>query len=290
MFGYVTPDKPYLTLRDFALYRSVYCGICCSLKKNYGQISRLATTYDAVFLSLLLHNYLDSDYAIEKKRCILHPIKKRTIAQPNEIDDVVCAFNLLLMYHKIGDDVEDEHKFRSKAARTAFGRAYKKAKKTYPEMDEIIRRQYATMSALEQENCDSIDRVADPFSVMLAEMTRLVLKEKFTQDIYDFCYNVGKWIYLIDALDDIDEDFKRGGYNPYLAKFDDYISREQFINTHKQEISYYLNSAIAVINDKIRKIPFAFNIDLLMNITARGLSGRTKTIMESNCKCKTMRI
>ena len=101
MFGYVTPDKPYLTLRDFALYRSVYCGICCSLKKNYGQISRLATTYDAVFLSLLLHNYLDSDYAIEKKRCILHPIKKRTIAQPNEIDDVVCAFNLLLMYHKI---------------------------------------------------------------------------------------------------------------------------------------------------------------------------------------------
>ena len=290
MFGYVTPDKPNLTLRDFALYRSVYCGICCSLKKNYGQISRLATTYDAVFLSLLLHNYLDSDYDIRKQRCILHPIKKRTIAQTNAIDDVVCAFNLLLMYHKIGDDVQDEHKFRSKAARTAFRRAYRKAKKNYSEMDAVIVRQYEKMSVLERQNCDSIDRAADPFSVMLAEMTRLVLGEKFTPDIYDFCYNVGKWIYLIDALDDIDEDFRRGGYNPFLAKFDDYVSREQFINTHKEEIAFSLNSAIAVINEKLRVIPFAFNIDLLMNITAGGLTGRTKTIMESKCKCKTMRI
>ena len=290
MFGYVTPDKPYLTLRDFALYRSVYCGICCSLKKNYGQVSRLATTYDAVFLSLLLHNYLDNDYVILKKRCILHPFRKRTIAQRNEIDDVVCAFNLLLMYHKIGDDVKDEHKLRSRAARTAFRHAYKKAKKRFPEMDGIIARRYAETAELEAQGCDSIDRVADPFSRMLAEMTELVLKEKFTQDISDFCYNVGKWIYLIDALDDLEEDFKKGNYNPYLAQFDDYDTREAFINRHGQEISYSLNSAIAVINQKMEKIPFAFNTDVLTNIVARGLSGRTKTVMESTCKCKRIRI
>ena len=287
MFGYVTPDKPYLTLRDFALYRSVYCGICCSLKKNYGQISRLATTYDAVFLSLLLHNYLDSDYDIEKKRCILHPIKKRTIAQPNEIDDVVCAFNLLLMYHKIGDDVEDEHKFRSKAARTAFGRAYKKAKKTYPEMDEIIRRQYAKMSALEQENCDSIDRVADPFSVMLAEMTRLVLKEKFTQDIYDFCYNVGKWIYLIDALDDIDKDLKKKNFNPFVSSYPEVKGKQSFIAEHKSDLEFLFGSVLYEIANGAQSVSYAFNHDLTDNILARGLMGNTKRIMECESCRKT---
>ena len=277
MFGYVTPDKPYLTLRDFALYRSVYCGICISLKRNYGNLSRLATTYDAVFLSLLLHNYLDEDYVIENKRCILHPLRKRTRVAANELDDVVCAFNLLLMYHKIMDDVADEGKFRSKAAGTAFRRAYRKAARRYPEMDRIIAARYGETAELERAGCESIDRVADPFANMLAEMTELVLKGRFTEDIRVFCYNVGKWIYLIDALDDLDEDFKRGNYNPYLAAFDDYVTREAFINRHRSEIEGYLGSAIAVVNEKLNAIPFAFNIDLLRNITACGLAGRTKT-------------
>ena len=285
MFGYVVPDKPYLTLRDFALYRSVYCGICISLKKNYGNVSRLATTYDAVFLSLLLHNYLDRDYVIEKKRCILHPVRKRTRAACNDIDDVVCAFNLLLMYHKIGDDLEDEGRLRSRVARAAFRRAYRKARRRFPEMDRIVAERYAETARLEREGCRSIDRVADPFSNMLAEMTRLVLKEKFTPDIEVFCYNVGKWIYLIDALDDLEEDFRKKRYNPFLAAFDDYADRASFLAKHREEIDGYLSGAITSINERLSKIPFAFDTGLLRNITERGLSERTTAVMAGNCTC-----
>ena len=286
MFGYVTPEKPYLTLRDFALYRSVYCGICVSLKRNYGMVSRLATTYDAVFLSLLLHNYLDEDYKIEPKRCLLHPFRKRPHAACNDIDDTVCAFNLLLMYHKIGDDVSDEGGLRSRTAKLAFRKAYRRAKQRYPELDAIVRDRYAETAALEREGCPSIDRVADPFSRMLAEMTEWVLKDKFTPAISDFCYHVGKWIYLIDALDDLAEDFKKQRYNPFLAAFDDYVTRETFINRHREEIESYFTSAMSRINQRLDEIPFAFNTDLLKNITAQGLSGRTRSVLEGRCGCR----
>ena len=55
MFGYVQYDKPNLYIKDFELYRAMYCGVCKGIGATCGQIARTGLSYDAAFLNTLFH-------------------------------------------------------------------------------------------------------------------------------------------------------------------------------------------------------------------------------------------
>lgn len=289
MFGYVTPDKPYLYIKDYALYKSVYCGLCKSIKDNYGNIPRFSTNYDSVFLSILLHNYLNKDYTIERQNCILHPLRKRSVAT-GELSKKVVSLNILLAYQKFTDDIIDgEGLFKRFLRYVILRRAYRRARQFMPRADEIITEQYALLRSLEQQNERSIDRVSDCFASMMERLCKELLGEHSCEDIERLFYNVGKWIYLIDALDDLDKDKKAKRYNPFIAAYGMPGSAEEFKRERQSDLSFMFNCIYAAIEQSFYSLKFNFNTDILSNILLSGIKSRTNMIME-NSRCTKIRI
>ncbi len=276
MFGYVKPDLPYLYMKDDTLYKALYCGICKSIGKCSGTCARFTLTYDCAFLSAVIHNILGKDVVIKREHCIIHPITKRPIAKPDDISISIGALNVILAYFKIVDDINDNG--RGRFAKLFLNKAFKKAKKHEPELERIVRENYAELSQLEKEGESSIDKIADPFANLLAQLSDELLGDKKTQDSYQFFYNFGKWIYLIDALDDYDKDVKKGNYNPFYVAY-----KAQSFNDLKkengEEISFIMSATLAGIEQSFNGLKFAFNADLIRNVSLRGTVETTKKVL-----------
>jgi hypothetical protein len=163
-------------MKDDVLYRALYCGACKSIGKNCGQIGRFTLTYDIAFMNAICHNILGKDVVIKKSRCIAHPIVRKPIAKCDEISDMLGSINIILAYYKLKDDILDENKGGLKSL--IFKKGYKKAKKSYPNIDKIVKDCYYNLVKLEKENSDSVDIVSDCFAVMLKEIS----KEVFLDD------------------------------------------------------------------------------------------------------------
>lgn len=278
MFGYIKPDEPFLYMKDNVLYKATYCGLCKSIGKSCGQCGRFTLTYDLTFLSVFLHNLSGVDLKIEKQHCILHPIRKRPIALNDGLFSRIASLNVLLAYHKVDDDVIDNNKGRLK--KLFLGGAYKKAKKKEPILNNVIEQKYAELISLEKENCDSIDRVADPFGTMMQEVCKELLKDKYSEEMARLFYSLGKWIYLIDALDDFDKDRKNGNYNVFVLSYKDVKDKKELIKEKISDLHLIFGVLMSDIIDCADKLSYNFNHDLTDNVLKNGLARQTKKIME----------
>lgn len=288
MFGYVLPDKPHMYFKDHNLYRAFYCGSCIQTKNSYGTAARIATNYDMTFLEVLLHSVLEVQPEYKELRCILDPRKKLTVTK-NDLIDKMLALNILMFYHKLTDDVVDGKK-GAKTIRGFFTGAYKKALKALPACDGIISQKYADLRALERAKCDSPDRAADPFAAMLRDCVREIVGEKYSDNLGTLCYNLGRYIYFMDALDDVDKDTKKKNYNPFLIKFCDYSGRTDFFKRHRDELAFYVNTSINTIINAYIALDLQNGRDLLYNIICRGLRTRLNQLLESEKELKRAKI
>ena len=227
MFGYVKTDNPNMIVKDTVLYKAMYCGLCKAIGKGCSQRARLALNYDLTFLSIFCHNVLDVDVKIEKQRCVIHLIRKRPIAVVDDLAIRIASLNVILAYYKCVDDVVDSKKGRIKKA--YFKSAYKKAKRKEPSFDKAVSDMYVALRKLEENKTDSIDMVSDPFGVMMQTIVGLILGDKATEDVLNFSYYLGRWIYLIDAIDDFDKDKKRKSFNVFVNLFPNILSKKQLI-------------------------------------------------------------
>lgn len=281
MFGYVKTDDQNLYIKDFVLYRSLYCGLCKSIGGTCGQKARLALNYDLTFLSAFFHNILGVDVQIEKKRCVTHWFKRRQIAKRDALTDKIACLNVILAYHKLTDDVIDNGKGRLK--RSFFKSSYKKAVKREPELDEIVKRNYQILLDYEKAGGESIDIASDSFANMIKEISMVILADKSTEITQNISYNLGKWIYLIDALDDFDKDLKKNQYNPFVKTFPNVKSKQELIKQYLQDIEYIFGELLISIANDAKKIDYKFNHDLTDNIIFRGLAKTTQAVMQP-CK------
>lgn len=283
MFGYVKTDLPNMYVKDTVLYKAMYCGLCKGIGKVCGQKGRLTLNYDLTFLSVLLHNLANIDVKIEKQRCVIHRIRKRPVAVPDELTERIAALNVILAHYKLNDDVLDSGKGRIK--RLFFNSSYKKAKGKEPELDEIVKNRYSELLKYEKSGCDSVDIIADPFGNMMQDVVRVLLTDRCTEAVKELAYNLGKWIYLIDALDDYDKDKKNGNYNVFINIYNDVADKNQLIADKQTEIVSVFSAMLGRINELTKNLNYKFNHDLTDNILLSGLNVQTKTIME-NEKCK----
>ena len=283
MFGYIKTDYPNLIVKDTILYRSMYCGLCKSLKKSCGNKARFCLNYDLTFLSVLLHNYLNNDITIEKQRCVIHWFRKQPIALVDDLTKRIASLNVILAYHKLNDDVADEKKGGIK--RSFFKSSYKKARKNEPELDRIVIDSYKKLVELEKSNCDSVDIVSDPFGNMMRNIVGVLVGDGNHEVILNLAYGLGKWIYLIDALDDFDKDKKSGAYNVFNTIYNLVESKKEFIDKNRRDLEVIFGSVLSDIIDNARLLKYNFNHDLIDNVLFKGLNVQTKKIME-NCKCK----
>ncbi len=286
MFGYVRTDTPYLFIKDDNLYRAMYCGVCKGIGATCGQTARIGLSYDVTFLSVILHNILGVDVKIEKQHCLTHCIRSRQMAEVDELTKQLGVFNTVLVYYKYTDDIKDGDRGRGK--RLWFKKGFKRAKKKYPEIVAIVRDNLAEQEKVERDKTDSVDRAADATAKMLSEFSDYALGEKATADTRKLFYAIGKWIYLIDAIDDYDKDLKKGAYNPFICAYGA-ESREALMTEQKENTAFIFQSIFCDIRESLAAIPFHFNHDLSDNILLRGLPMVTERITsgkDCNGRCK----
>ncbi len=283
MFGYVRADTPYLYIKDDNLYRAMYCGVCKGIGQVCGHASRMGLSYDVTFLSVILHNIAGMDVKIEKSHCLTHCIRSRQMADVDELTRQLGALNTVLVYYKYTDDIQDGDRGRGK--RLWFKKGFKRVKQKYPKIERIVRENLAIQETLEKDNVDSIDRAADATANMIAEFCDYALGEKATGETHNLFYALGKWIYLIDALDDYDKDVKKGAYNPFLLAYKAPSKKALLEGEYGEEVRYAFHAIFFDIRENLSKITFHFNRDLSDNILLRGLPATTKRVMcEENCK------
>ncbi len=282
MFGYVRADTPYLYIKDDRLYRAMYCGLCKGIAKTSGQKARMGLSYDITFLSVILHNIAGQDVEIKKQHCLTHCIRSRQMAEVDELTCKLGALNTALVYFKYTDDINDGDKGRGK--RLWFKKGYKRIKKNYPEIERIVRENMFAQEGVEKAKTDSVDRAADATATMLAQFSNYVLEDKKTPETYNLFYAIGKWIYLIDALDDYDKDKKKDAYNPFLLAFPADSLALLMAGEKRKDVEYVFHSLFYDIRENLSKIQFHFNRDLSDNILLRGLPTMTKQIM-CGCNC-----
>lgn len=283
MFGYIRPDVPNMFVKDTVLYRSVYCGLCKGIGAVCGTVGRFTLNYDLAFLSLLLHNVCGVDVKIEKQHCILHRFRKRPIAVPDELTKKVAAFNVILAYYKACDDVIDGEKGGIK--KSFLNKAHFKAKKLLPDVDKAVKKMYQALLNYEKTNGDSIDAASDYFGKMTADCVKKLAPEVFDENMYSFAYNLGKWIYLIDALDDVDKDKKNNNYNVFINLYPKEQDKQSLVSNNTQSITDIFSVILGDIATAARGLKYNFNHNLIDNIVYYGLREQTKCIME-NKKCK----
>ena len=282
MFGYVRYDYPNLYIKDFMLYKAMYCGLCKGIKEACGNAARMGLTYDMAFLSALLHNIAGIDVKIEQSHCVQHSLKKRPMACVDELTKKLGALNTVLLYYKLNDDVADEGKSRGK--RLWFKNGFNRAKKQYPDIVQIVDAFMREQSKAEKEQVASLDRAADPTANMMKALSDHLLQDKKSEATGQLFYLLGKWVYLIDALDDYEKDAKKNRYNPFVLSYGK-MTRGELMQKEGEDIHFLFDTLFYLLRDNLEKIPFAFNRDLTDNIILLGLPAETARVMKGE-KCQ----
>lgn len=212
MFGYITVDKPEMKVKDFYRYKAYYCGLCKSLQENYGLKGRVTLSYDVTFLVLVLTSLYEPKEEKSESRCPVHPIKKIPILQ-NEISRYGADMNLLLTYYHFEDDWKDEKSLKGIAGIHFYKKQAKKICKKYPRQSRVICKRLRELAVYEQKGETDIDLVAGTFGHLMEEL--FVLKQdRWESYLRKFGFFLGKFIYIMDAYDDLEKDLKNGSYNP----------------------------------------------------------------------------
>lgn len=276
MFGYVRYDLPYLFIKDHKLYKAMYCGLCKGIGEACGQAARMGLTYDMTFVSALLHNIAGIDVEIRPQHCVEHVLAKHPMALVDDMTRQLGALNTVLVYYKLTDDILDGDKGRGK--RAWFKKGFQRAQKTYPRMVETVDRYMRQQAQTEAQKVASCDVAADSTACMMRDLSCDILGEKSTEHTQELFYYLGKWIYLIDALDDYDKDVKKGAYNPFVLTYG-CESRQALMQAYGAEIAFIFDTVCFGLREHLSHIQFAFNRDLTDNIILRGIPVETHRVM-----------
>ena len=222
MFGYVRPLTPELRVRELEDYKAVYCGLCRTMGKRHGFFARLTLNYDFTFLAMVLANGAEP-CQISLRRCPEHPLRRRKMCGEMPALEVAADESLILSVQKLRDDVADKGFFRGLPARIAalfLTPAYKKAAAARPVFAREVAHRLNELHRMEEEGCPSLDRPADAFAQILRAAAPDTGGEARNRALGQLLYHVGRWIYLIDAWDDLEEDIRTDAYNPINARYE----------------------------------------------------------------------
>lgn len=217
MFGYIKIAKPELKVKEYEMYKAVYCSLCRELGKSYGFLSRLTLSYDFTFLTLLNMSLKDGCDEIERKRCAFNPLKKCNYCKNKTDFSIASASAMIMLYYKIKDNISDEKGFKKIGyylLKPLFYGAYKKASKKFPDINEIVSDYINEQSTLEKSDCKELDVISNPTANALSKIFMLCSEDSKQKRVLErIGYCVGRYIYILDAACDLEEDTKKGRYN-----------------------------------------------------------------------------
>ncbi|MBQ4260441.1 MAG: hypothetical protein II709_01080 [Ruminococcus sp.] len=222
MFGYLQVDKAELKVREWEAYKSVYCGLCRQMGRDYSFLSRLALSYDCTYYAMLLMSVHRSCTGFDSGRCRFNPLKKCGFARcTDESYSKAAALSVISVYYKLLDDIRDSGFFKRLGARFLklfFGHWRRKAVQKYPKIDTVVSDMLQMQFEAESADNTSCDAAAHPTAQMLAEVFALDAADDMERRVFrEFGYQLGRWVYFMDAADDYFKDKKHGAFNPFSA-------------------------------------------------------------------------
>ena len=278
MFGYVRPFVAELKVREFEHFRSCYCSLCHELGKRYGLWARMILNYDFTFLAMLLWDGGRPEFI--RERCVLHPFRGRGAAIGSDSLKRCAGYSVLLSWWKLRDNAKDEHFFQMLLARGEMiwlSRAYRKARKDYPQEDEKVGTCLQELARMEEKGTESLDVPADVFARLLCAFSR----PDETNDgrtLRQILYHVGRWIYLIDAADDLKEDVEKGRFNPLVSRF--HPSNGELDPESKQTLRLTLDHSRNLAGSAFELREESYWSEILRNILYFGMERVTKEVLD----------
>ena len=286
MFGYVIVNEPDLRIREYHLYRSYYCGMCMDLKEAYGQTGRLTLSYDTVFLALLLTSLYEPQDRLRDVRCMMHPFEKHPTRQ-NEYTRYAADMGIILSYYSCMDDWNDEKDSKKKLMARILEKKNEKAQEIYREKADVIARKLDELHALEESargpggspgsSSDSpavlLDRAGGIFGDLMAEVFDF-RKDEWSPALRNVGYYLGKFIYILDAFDDLEKDLRTGSFNP-LARLRQRPDLDSFVRG-------ILTMTVSECSAAFETLPIVENIDILRNILYSGIWSRFEERVRKN--------
>ena len=275
MFGYVKVNKMDLTYREYEHYRGYYCGLCKCLKDNHGEISRLSLNYDITFLVLVLTSVYKPKSKVIEEGCITNPFKKKKKII-NEITEYAASMNVLLAYYKLEDNLKDDKGLKDIISYNLYKNKLKRAYEKYPKKAEIIKEQLDILYNLEMQKNTNIDLVSNTFGNLMSEIFAYK-QDEYESELRRIGFNIGKYIYLLDAYEDLDKDYKKGRYNPFI----DYIDKKEEL---KQRVDKLISLCLGMLSNSIDRLNLKMNTGIIENIVYSGVYLRYQSILNKGCE------
>ena len=276
MFGYVTPEKNELKVRELARYRAYYCGLCRALKKRYGQIGRMTLSNDMTFLCVLLSSLYEPKETSGDIHCALHPLKKRAYVS-DEMTDYAADMNLLLAYYKCLDNSKDDHDPIQSTRAKMLAKGFRHVKKLYPKKCELISEYLERIGVMEDQKSTNVDALCNLSGLMLGEIFAWH-EDHWADTLRETGAGLGRFIYFMDAYEDYDADKRLRRFNP-LTELHEMPDYEAFCKDT-------LNLLIADATSAFETLPLEQDIDILRNVLYSGVWSRYARMHARDKKAK----
>lgn len=270
MFGYITVNRAELKVKESAAYDAYYCGLCHALHGLHGRAGQLTLTYDMTFLVILLNGVYEHEMHEKTGRCLVHPMKNHT-ERWNDFSSYCADMNILLAYHNLLDDWQDDRKLSRYAAAQLLSKTYRSIREKYPRQHQAVVDYMKALSVCEKSCSDNVEEAACLTGKMLAEIF-VCREDAWASDLRQMGFFLGKFIYLMDAYEDIDDDIANACYNPFMQ----FREREDFDDYCKQ----LLTMMIAECSREFEKLPILTHAEILRNILYSGVWCRFEAICE----------
>lgn len=270
MFGYVVINKPELKFKEFDVYQSYYCGLCKTLKEKYGSRAQISLNFDLNFISILLSGLYEPETKIGESRCVMHPLSKHT-TRYNECVDYAAKMTIVLTYFKCEDDWLDERKISKQAYKRLLRKAYQEIKEEYPDKLAHIETCLHCINDYESQGITNLDEISKYFGEAMGEICAYK-DDEWHDELYEFGFYLGKFIYFIDAYEDIEQDLKKGTYNPFKELY----QTDQFEDKCKDILELMISEATMAFE----RLPIIENAAIIRNILYGGVWNKYELVRQ----------
>ena len=279
MFGFIRPVKSELRVREADRFQQVYCGLCHAIRARYGRFYTLFLSYDMTFFVLVAGAEREGTPPPCRKRCDAHPLLKRPCAAPDDALALAADVSVLLSYHKFRDSLADEKGAKRLLAWLLCGlekRGYQRARARLPDADREIVAALYDLQAIEREKCPSMDRAADASARMTAAVVPRTgdARERVLRQMF---YHIGRWVYLLDAAQDVAEDLEQGNYNPVVLRYD---LRTPDLTEIKDALERTLERSLADVCMAFDLLDAQRDAELIRNIIFLGMPLVTRQVLD----------
>ncbi len=274
MFGYVTIATSGLSKDRQERYRAMYCGLCHTLGKRFGPVGQMTLSYDVTFLYLLLSSLYEPEETQSTQRCIPHPLHVHPYVR-NELADYCCDMNLALAYHKCMDDWQDDRSPLSRAEVALLKKGYQQVAARYPEKCRAIESCLRELSELEKSGEGTLDAAANVSARMLGVIYRYQ-EDIWADELEQMGQCLGRFIYLMDAYDDLPADIRKKRFNPLR----EYQANEDYESFVKESLMMLIGECTEIFE----ALPLVQDMDILRNILYAGCWTRYEQLQQKRNK------